>query len=140
MSLLEKLKSKTGCEIQPEELEQYANERVKNNLNRPLEELTPSEIREVSEYRKIQLEQQREKERVQQRFEQLKQEKKEYYEEPERAFSGNGNRYKLEARNAELERLVGQLYAENEFLKKAIANLGKRMNGETKLAKRRRDI
>jgi transposase len=66
--------------------------------------------------------------------------KKEYYEDPDRAFSGNGNIYKLEARNAELERLVGQLYAENEFLKKAITNLGKKTNEERKLAKRRRDI
>ena len=66
--------------------------------------------------------------------------KKEYYEEPDLAFSGNGNRYKLEARNAELERLVGQLYAENEFLKKAIANLGKMTNEKRKLTKRRSDI
>ena len=66
--------------------------------------------------------------------------KKEYYEDPDRAFGGNGNIYKLEARNAELERLVGQLYAENEFLKKAITNLGKKTNEERKLAKRRRDI
>ena len=66
--------------------------------------------------------------------------KKEYYEDPDRAFSGHGNTYKLEARNAELERLVGQLYAENEFLKKAITNLEKKTNEERKLAKRRRDI
>lgn len=66
--------------------------------------------------------------------------KKEYYEDPDRAFSGNGNRYKLEARNAELERLVGKLYAENEFLKKAIENLGKMKEEEKRLAKRRRDI
>ena len=66
--------------------------------------------------------------------------KKEYYEDPDRAFSGNGNRYKLEARNAELERLVGKLYAENEFLKKAIENLGKRKEEEKKFAKRRRAI
>ena len=66
--------------------------------------------------------------------------KDEYYQDPERAFSGNGNTYKLEARNAELERLVGQLYAENEFLKKAITNLGMKKDEERKLAKRRRDI
>jgi hypothetical protein len=39
-------------------------------------------------------------------------------ENPEKAFSGNGNRYKYEARIAELERLLGQEHAENELLKK----------------------
>ena len=43
--------------------------------------------------------------------------KKEYFRDPENAFRGNGRAYK-EARMAELERLVGQLYAENEFLKR----------------------
>lgn len=65
--------------------------------------------------------------------------KKEYYDDPERSFSGNGNTYKLEARNAELERLVGQLYAEKEFLKKAISNMEKYKEEEKKLAKRRSD-
>ncbi len=40
------------------------------------------------------------------------------------AFSGNGNEA---AKNQELERLVGKLYAENEFLKKALAILEKRI-------------
>jgi transposase len=44
--------------------------------------------------------------------------KKEYFENPGNAFSGNGRVYKEQARMAELERLVGRLYAENEFLKK----------------------
>lgn len=66
--------------------------------------------------------------------------KKEYYDDPENSFSGNGNTYKLEARNAELERLVGQLYAEKEFLKKAISNLEKYKEEEKRLAKRRRDL
>lgn len=66
--------------------------------------------------------------------------RKEYYKDPENAFSGNGNTYKQEAKIAELERMIGQLHAENEFLKKAIANLGKKMDEEKKLAKRRRDI
>ncbi len=66
--------------------------------------------------------------------------KKEYYEDPTNSFSGNGNTYKLEARNAELERLVGQLYAEKEFLKKAIANLEKFKEEEKQLAKKRRDL
>jgi transposase len=64
---------------------------------------------------------------------------REYYEDPDNSFSGNGNTYKLEARNAELERLVGQLYAENEFLKKAITNLEKFKEEEKRLTKRRLD-
>ncbi len=64
--------------------------------------------------------------------------RKEYYEDPDNSFSGNGNTYKLEAKNAELERLVGQLYSEKEFLKKAIANLEKIRKEENQLAKRRR--
>ena len=62
----------------------------------------------------------------------------EYYDNPENSFSGNGNTYKLEARNAELERLLGQLYAENKFLKKAIENLEKFRKEEKQLEKRRR--
>ena len=63
--------------------------------------------------------------------------KNKYYEDPDNSFQGNRNTYKLEARNAELERLVGQLYAENEFLKKAISNLEKYKQEEKRLAKRR---
>ncbi len=44
----------------------------------------------------------------------------EYQENPEKAFSGKGNVSTLEARNAELERLVGRLYEENVLLKKAL--------------------
>jgi transposase len=40
---------------------------------------------------------------------------------PEKAFSGNGNKYKDQARIAELERLLGQLHAENELLRKAFS-------------------
>jgi uncharacterized protein YecE (DUF72 family) len=36
-------------------------------------------------------------------------------------FSGNGKRYKYEARIAELERLLDKAHAENEPLKKAFA-------------------
>ena len=42
------------------------------------------------------------------------------------AFAGNGNTCKDEARTRELERLVGQLYVENDFLKRALANMKKR--------------
>ncbi len=44
--------------------------------------------------------------------------------------------YKEQARMAELERLVGQLYAENEFLKKALTILeGKNKEEEVKEAR-----
>ena len=66
--------------------------------------------------------------------------RKEYYQNPEESFSGNGNTYKLEAKVSELERLLGQTYAENEFLKKAIANLERIKEEEKKLEKRRRDL
>jgi transposase len=38
---------------------------------------------------------------------------KEFREDPEHAFSGNGNSYKENARISELERVIGELYAEN---------------------------
>ena len=41
----------------------------------------------------------------------------------EQAFSGNDNTYKLEARISELERMVGRLTMENDFLKKTLALL-----------------
>jgi transposase len=41
----------------------------------------------------------------------------------QQAFAGNGNHYKQEARIAELERLVGRLTLENDFLKKALLHL-----------------
>ena len=60
--------------------------------------------------------------------------KKEYFENPENAFSGNGRVYKEQARMAELERLIGRLYAENEFLKKALRTLESRIQEERKKA------
>jgi transposase len=53
--------------------------------------------------------------------------KKEYHENPEFAFKGQGNICKENARTEELERLVGKLYAENAFLKKVLSSLEKRM-------------
>ena len=44
--------------------------------------------------------------------------RKQYFDDPENAFRGNGKTYKENARIAELERMVGRLYAENEFLKR----------------------
>ncbi len=46
--------------------------------------------------------------------------RKEFSEYGGEAFAGNGNTYKLEARIAELERMIGQLTMENSFLKKAL--------------------
>lgn len=51
--------------------------------------------------------------------------RREYKENPESAFKkGKPNQ---DAKIAELERLVGQLYAENEFLKKALSTLETRL-------------
>lgn len=46
--------------------------------------------------------------------------KREHTENPKDAFAGSGNVWKEDARIARYERLVGQLYAENAFLKKAL--------------------
>lgn len=48
---------------------------------------------------------------------------REYRANPKHAFAGKGIASTVEARNAELERLVGKLYAENDFLKKALDSL-----------------
>ena len=45
---------------------------------------------------------------------------KEYSKNPKEAFSGYGNPWKDDAKLSHYERLVGQLYAENAFLKKAL--------------------
>ena len=49
--------------------------------------------------------------------------KREYRQNPQEAFAGNGKLWKEEAKVAERERLIGQLYAENAFLKKALERL-----------------
>ena len=48
----------------------------------------------------------------------------------QKAFSGNGNKYKDQARIAELERLLGQAHAEIELLKKALAITQKKVREE----------
>ena len=48
---------------------------------------------------------------------------KEHSQYADKAFSGNGQIYKQEARIEELERMVGQLTMENAFLKKALLRL-----------------
>lgn len=62
-----------------------------------------------------------------------------YKENPERAFSGPGNPYKDQARIAELERMVGKLYAENEFLKKTLEKMNGRVEEERQRSKLRSD-
>jgi len=52
--------------------------------------------------------------------------KKDYEKDPTGAFSGQGNLWKEDAKIAQYERLVGQLYAENAFLKKTSELLQKR--------------
>lgn len=49
--------------------------------------------------------------------------RREYAENPGKAFSGSGKVWKEDARISRYERLVGQLYAENAFLKKALEAL-----------------
>lgn len=51
-------------------------------------------------------------------------------ENPENAFQGNGNAYKESARIAELERKVGQLVLEIDFLKKVLEVSKKRLSEE----------
>jgi transposase len=58
-----------------------------------------------------------------------------YKANPERAFSGSGNPYKEQARIAELERMVGKLYAENEFLKKTLEKMNGRVEEERQRSK-----
>jgi len=62
-----------------------------------------------------------------------------YKENPEKAFSGSGNPYKDQARIAELERMVGRLYAENEFLKKTLEKMNGRVEEEKQRSKHRSD-
>lgn len=51
----------------------------------------------------------------------------EYRDNPETAFRGRGKICKSEAKIADRERLIGQLYAENAFLKKALSSLEARL-------------
>lgn len=48
---------------------------------------------------------------------------KEYRDNPKLAFAGKGKPATADAKVAELERMVGKLYAENDFLKKACESL-----------------
>jgi|SRR5499433_366777 len=46
--------------------------------------------------------------------------RREFQEQPTKAFSGRGKRMLVESREAELERKIGQLTMENDFLKKLL--------------------
>jgi transposase len=65
--------------------------------------------------------------------------KNEYLEDPEKSFSGPGNPYKDQAKIAELERTIGRLYSENEFLKKTLESMKRRVDEEKQKLKLRRD-
>lgn len=52
----------------------------------------------------------------------------------ERAFAGNGNTYKDQARIDELERKVGQMAMENDLLKKALSAM-ERLDAEARRGK-----
>ena len=65
--------------------------------------------------------------------------KAEYNKDPEKAFAGPGHPYKDQAKIAELERMVGQLYAENSFLKKTLDAMNQRVEEEKRRSLRRRD-
>jgi len=56
--------------------------------------------------------------------------KKDYEANPKEAFSGQGNIWKEDGRLAEKDRLIGQLYAENAFLKKVYERLKQRIAEE----------
>ena len=58
-----------------------------------------------------------------------------YENNPEEAFKGKGNIYKEDAIIAEKDRLIGQLYAENAFLKKVYEKL-KQLQTEEKRKER----
>jgi len=62
--------------------------------------------------------------------------RKEYRDNPEHAFSGRGNPSTQETKVAQLERKIGQLYMENEFIKRVNANLQSRLS---ELKKKRGD-
>ncbi len=51
---------------------------------------------------------------------------RDYRQYGDNAFSGNGKTYKEDARIAQLERKIGQLTVENDFLKKALQGINKR--------------
>ena len=66
--------------------------------------------------------------------------KTELAENPERAFKGNGDKYKDQAKIADLEKLLGQAHAAIELLKKAFAMTQKKIREERLKTMLRDDI
>ena len=62
--------------------------------------------------------------------------RKDYETDPDKAFAGQGRRWKPEAELDHYKRLVGELYAQNEFLKKTYEYL-KTVQKEEKHLERR---
>jgi len=60
--------------------------------------------------------------------------RKEFNDHPVKSFSGNGNLWKAEAEVERYKRLVGELYAEIDFLKKTTKRL-QELNAEEKKVK-----
>ena len=60
--------------------------------------------------------------------------KKDFNENPIKSFNGNGNLWKTEAEVERYKRLVGELYAEIDFLKKTTIKL-QELNAEEKRVK-----
>jgi transposase len=61
--------------------------------------------------------------------------RRDYEANPKEAFKGHGNIWKEDAKMAQYERLIGQLYAENAFLKKVYEKL-KQVQAEEKRKER----
>jgi len=61
--------------------------------------------------------------------------KKEFAENPENAFAGNGNLCHYEAEIAKRDRIIGQLYMQNELLKKTSIRM-QELNAEEKIMRR----
>lgn len=62
--------------------------------------------------------------------------RKDYETNPKEAFIGYGNIWKEDAKLAEKDRLIGQLYAENAFLKKVYERLKQRTAEERRCSAR----
>ncbi len=60
--------------------------------------------------------------------------RKEFNDDPIKSFSGNGNLWKAEAEVERYKKLVGELYAEIDFLKKTTKRL-QELNAEEKKVK-----
>ena len=59
-----------------------------------------------------------------------------YEANPKEAFKGHGKIWKEDAKLAEKDRLIGQLYAENDFLKKVYERLKQRIAEEKRCSAR----